>query len=227
MPSVPRVTRRPLASQSWFAKRAGPRKRGGLAAARHDHAEILAGQTQVHFLFFSHGDEGTGQIFDLLTSLDELAGTDSSLVLGDNVTIGGRHFKWAVRVVHLNVLAEMAAEPVLLSRTGEVGQVFAETRKFKQFTLRSRDILCDDNIAEEDVADLVVVDAAGRAVLVAILACSGPEVSLWIEGVSILCHDSICRQESYVIDQRIGCDVVIAGQFCQGQTLTALGRGRA
>lgn len=81
-------------------------------------------------------------------------------------------------MVHLNVFAEMAAEPILLSRAREVGQVFPETRKFKQFTFRSGDILCNDNIVEEDVANLVVVDTAGRVVLAAILACSGPEVSL-------------------------------------------------
>lgn len=37
---------------------------------------------------------------------------------------------------------------------------------------------------KEDAPYVVIVDAAGRAVLVAILACSGPEISLFIVPVS-------------------------------------------
>lgn len=33
------------------------------------------------------------------------------------------------------------------------------------------------------------------------------------------------REEAYVIEQRIGCDVVITGQSRQGQALAALSRG--
>ena len=36
-----------------------------------------------------------------------------------------------------------------------------------------------------------------------------------------------CGQETYVIDQRIGCDVVIAGQVGQSQALAALVCGRS
>lgn len=31
--------------------------------------------------------------------------------------------------------------------------------------------------------------------------------------------------KAYMVDQRIGCDVVVTGQFCQRQAFTALGRG--
>lgn len=44
--------------------------------------------------------------------------------------------------------------------------------------------------------------------------------------VSMTVLEAEREQEAYVIDQRIGCDVVITGQSRQGQALTALSRGR-
>ena len=76
------------------------------------------------------------------------------------------------------------------------------------------------------MAHVVIVDAAGRPVFVAILARGGPKVGLCIEVVNIVVLGSKREQESYVINQRIGCDVVITGQFIQCQTLAPLGRGR-
>jgi hypothetical protein len=45
------------------------------------------------------------------------------------------------------------------------------------------DIFGNDHIVKEDASYVVIVDAAGRAVLVAILACSGPEISLFRDRV--------------------------------------------
>jgi hypothetical protein len=46
------------------------------------------------------------------------------------------------------------------------------------------EILVDNNIVEKDAPNIVVVDAAGRAVLGAVLASSGPKISLEVERVS-------------------------------------------
>ena len=74
----------------------------------------------------------------------------------------------------------MAAEPLLLPRTAQIGQVLLQTRQFKKFVLGCWNVLADDYIVEENVSYIVIVDAAGRAVFVTVLARGSPKVSLYI-----------------------------------------------
>lgn len=80
---------------------------------------------------------------------------------------------------------------------------------------------------EKNAPNVVVVDAAGRAILGAVLSSSGPKISLGVETVSGQTSMLNCVQRAYMIHQRIGCDIVIAGQFGQSQPLASFGRGRA
>lgn len=79
---------------------------------------------------------------------------------------------------------------------------------------------------EKNAPNVVVVDAAGRAILSAVLASGGPKISLGVERVSGQILMLNCVQRAYMIHERIGCDIVIAGQFGQSQALATFGRGR-
>jgi hypothetical protein len=80
---------------------------------------------------------------------------------------------------------------------------------------------------EKNAPNIVIVDSAGRAILGAVLAGSGPKIGLPIASVSRQIFVLDCRQRTYVIHQRIGCDIVIAGQFSQCQALATFCRRRA
>lgn len=155
------------------------KERRGLAAAGHHNAEVLAGQAQVELLFLGHGNERAAQVFDLLARFDGLASTDGCFVFSDNVSVGRSHLEWALGEVDLDVFAQVSTEPLLLARGAQVGKVFLQTRQFQQFALGFGQILGDYHIVEEDAANIVVVDSAGRAVFRTVLARRGPKVSLW------------------------------------------------
>ena len=48
-------------------------------------------------------------------------------MLRDDVSVGGGDLEWTVWEIHLNVLAEVSAEPLLLPSASEIGHVFLET----------------------------------------------------------------------------------------------------
>lgn len=96
----------------------------GLAATRHHNTEVFAGQAEIQFFFMGHRHKRSTQVFDLLALFDESAGADRSLMLRDNVSISRGDLKRTVWKIHLNVLAEVSAEPLLLSRATEVCHIF-------------------------------------------------------------------------------------------------------
>lgn len=151
---------------------------GGFATAGHDDAEILPGQTQIGLFLLGHGDEGTTEVFDLLTGLDELAGAQGGLSLSDEVAVGGGHFERRIWMVHLDVFAQMTAKPLLFTRAREIGRVFLQSWQLEQFALGSGEVFGDGNITEENATDVVVVDTASGGVLVPVLANIGPKVGL-------------------------------------------------
>lgn len=79
---------------------------------------------------------------------------------------------------------------------------------------------------EENATNIIVMDSAGRAVLGAVFARSGPKIGLPAVDVSEQMSMLYCGQGTYVVYQRIGCDIVIAGQFGQGQALATFDDGR-
>ena len=62
------------------------------------------------------------------------------------------------------------------------------------------DILVHNNIVEENAPNIVIVDSAGRAVLGAVLAGSGPKISLSTAIVSGEISKLNFRQRAYVIN---------------------------
>lgn len=80
---------------------------------------------------------------------------------------------------------------------------------------------------EENVSNIVVVDAARGTVLSAVLASGGPEIGLKIKTINGGYSMSKCGRRTYMVYQRIGCDIVITGQFGQSKALTAFNRRRS
>lgn len=108
-----------------IGKTSGTQKeRWGFAATRHHNAEVFAGQAEIQLFFMGHRHESSTQVFDLLALFNEPASTDCSLMLRYDVSIGRGDLKRTVWKIHLNVLAEVSAEPLLLSGATEVCHVF-------------------------------------------------------------------------------------------------------
>ena len=99
-------------------------------------------------------------------------------MLCDDVPVGGSDLEGGVWKIHLDVFAEVSAEPFLLSGAAEVGDVFLEAGDIQQLVLRGGEILFDNHIVEEDAPNVVVVNASSRTVLGTILARGCPEIGL-------------------------------------------------
>lgn len=72
------------------------------------------------------------------------------------------------------------------------------------------------------MSDFVVVNAAGRAVFRTVLSRSGPKVGLCLDSVSKVVWGLKGGLGPHMVDERISCDIVIAGQFVQCQTFSRL-----
>jgi hypothetical protein len=62
--------------------------------------------------------------------------------------------------------------------------IFPQTWEFQQLAFGLRNVLGNHDIVEQDTTNIIIVNAAGRGVLGAVLARGRPEVRLGVDRVS-------------------------------------------
>jgi hypothetical protein len=99
----------------------------------------------------------------------------------------------------------------------EVGREFLERRKREEFLRRNRSIFFDNNTLLNDRSNILFTDTAGRMVCASVLSDRSPVIDL---GTSLapLFNTNSYRCATYMVNQRIGANIIVRRQLRQRKT---------
>ncbi len=196
-----------------------------LLPARDDDAKIPLLALEFLLVLARQDHLHARQVLDSFAGLDGPAGRHGSLVRGNGEAVGGGDLEGTLRQVHVEVLPQVPAEVLSLLLRLQPADELGDSRDGHESGLGDLRVLVDDGAFAQDPRDLLFAHATTGHVLLSNLADLRPEVDL--RGFYMLADvNGIKKRTTYVVDQCICDDIIIARQLSQRHLrLLRLGNG--
>lgn len=151
-------------------------------------------------------------MLDRFIPLDEATCCDACLGRDNRVAVGGIDFEGAVWEIYRHVAAQVALEVVLLLGRLERVEVSLQSIRRQELLFCDADIGGGDEVSLDDLGDIALADVARGVVRCPVFGNRRPVECLpqVLAGLFLCALRAKYRPRTYMVDQGIGQDVIVA-----------------